>query len=184
MRLPDPLPELTTKRLLLRRPKRSDVEDRFALGRNSDIYRMFGADLSKLTDFTFENAVAWVDSIANHPAAWVIEYKGKAVGEIIINNPVDSDRRAGLAIGILDPAHLGVGLGSEAISAVVTFSFRELGLHRLSIRVLSFNDRALRSYEKLGFIREGIEREAAKVGDAFVDDVIMGLLERDFKPVA
>ncbi|MGL4636544.1 MAG: GNAT family N-acetyltransferase [Beijerinckiaceae bacterium] len=183
MRLPDPLPELRTSRLLLRRQKHSDVEDRLALGRDEEVYRMFGADISKLTPFTFENAISWVDSIAYHPAAWVIDLNGKAIGEIMINNPVDADQRAGLAIGILDPRELGKGLGSEAVSAVATFCFTELNLHRLTIRVLAFNERAIKAYEKIGFVREGVEREAARVGDKWIDDVIMGLLQRDFQPV-
>jgi RimJ/RimL family protein N-acetyltransferase len=181
MRLPDPLPTLQTQRLQMRRPRSSDITDRLALGRDPEIYRMFGADISKLAAFTMENAVAWVDSIANHPAAWVIEHKDRAIGEIMITNPVDSDRRAGLAIGILDPNCLGQGLGTEAVAEVTRFCFGALQLHRLSIRVLAFNERAIRAYEKIGFQREGLEREAAHVGDAWVDDVMMGLLARDLR---
>lgn len=182
MRLPNPLPELSTARLLLRRPRPSDIDDRTALGRDPGIYRMLGADVSGLPSFTRENAVMWHDSIATHPAAWVIEGEGRAIGEILITNPVDTDLRASLAIGILDPAMLGKGLGTEAISAVAGFCFGDLGLHRLSIRVLAYNERAIRSYEKVGFVREGVERESARIGDCFEDDVLMGLLARDFRP--
>lgn len=183
MRLPNPLPELKTERLLMRRPVEADVADRLALGRDPEIYRMFGADVRHLAPFTRENAIAWHDSIAEHPAAWVIAAEGRAIGEIMINNPVDADRRAGLAIGILDPARLGQGLGTEAVSAVVQFCFETLGLHRLSIRVLAFNERAIRSYEKVGFVQEGRERESARIGDGYADDVLMGLLARDFRPM-
>jgi RimJ/RimL family protein N-acetyltransferase len=184
MLLPNPLPELRTARLLLRAPRPSDIDDRFAMGRDPGIYRMLGAEVAGLPPYTRENAIAWHDSIASLAAAWVIDANGRAIGEILINNPVDSDRRASLAIGILDPAKLGQGLGAEAISAVAGLCFGTLNLHRLSIRVLAYNERAIRSYEKVGFVREGTERESARVGDGFVDDVLMGLLKREFRPVA
>ena len=54
-------------------------------------------------------------------------------------------------------------------------AFDTLQLHRVDLRVLSFNVRALRCYEKCGFVREGVERESAFVDGARVDDVMMSL---------
>ncbi len=177
VRIPNPLPRLATERLTLRRPEPRDVEKRLALGRDPDIYRMFGADVTTLAPFTRANAEAWVARIEDHPAAWVIDLRGEAIGEIRIENPVDSDLRASLSIGILDPAQLNSGYGAEAIRAVASFAFGTLGLHRLSVRVLAFNERAIRAYEKVGFRREGRERQSARIGDAWHDDVLMGLLD-------
>jgi RimJ/RimL family protein N-acetyltransferase len=180
MILPSPLPVLRTPRLVLRRPVASDIADRHAIGRDPDIYRMLGADTRVLAPLTEEQAKAWVENIASHPAAWVIEFQGRAIGEILIDNFVEADKRAGLIIGILDPAALGKGLGTEAIKAIAEFTFDTLGLHKLSMRVLAFNIRAIRAYERVGFIREGLERESALIGGTWHDDVIVGLLKRDF----
>lgn len=180
MILPSPLPPLRTPRLVLRRPIPTDIADRLALGRDPEIYRNLGADTRNLKSITDEQAKAWVDNIASHPAAWVIEHQGRAIGEILIDNFVEADRRAGLIIGVLDPACLGKGLGTEAIRAVAEFCFDVLGLHKLSMRVLSFNTRAIRAYERVGFVREGLERESALIGGTWYDDVIVGLLKRDF----
>ena len=180
MILPSPLPMLRTARLLLRQPVASDIADRHALGRDPEIYRQLGADTRKLPDLTEEQARAWVENIASHPAAWVMEYQGRAIGEILLDNFVEADKRAGLIIGILDPACIGKGLGTEAIRAIAEFAFDSLGLHKLSMRVLAFNTRAIRAYERVGFVREGIERESALIGDTWQDDVIVGLLKRDF----
>lgn len=149
------------------------------MGRDPDIYRMFGADVSSLAPFTQAQAEAWVARIDEHPAAWIIARDDDAIGEIRIENPVDADARASLAIGILDRRHLGQGYGVEAIRAVAAFAFDALGLHRLSVRVLAFNERAIRAYEKVGFRREGIERESAHIGGEWRDDVLMGLLSRE-----
>jgi RimJ/RimL family protein N-acetyltransferase len=180
MILPSPLPPLRTARLVLRRPIPTDIADRLALGRDPEIYRNLGADTRNLKSITDEQAKAWVDNIASHPAAWVIEHQGRAIGEILLDNFVEADQRAGLIIGILDKDALGKGLGTEAIKAVAEFCFYVLGLHKLSMRVLSFNTRAIRAYERVGFVREGLERESAFIGGVWYDDVIVGLLKRDF----
>ena len=180
MILPSPLPTLSTAHLILRRPIVSDIEDRLSYGRDPEIYRMLGADVSRLAPLTREQAKSWVQNIHSHPAAWVIEFEGRAIGEVLIDNFVEADKRAGIIIGILDPAALGKGLGGEALNAVAAFAFDELNLHKLSTRVLAFNTRALRSYERLGFVREGLERESACIGGEWHDDVIVGLLRRDF----
>jgi RimJ/RimL family protein N-acetyltransferase len=180
MILPSPLPPLRTPRLVLRRPIPTDIADRLALGRDPEIYRNLGADTRNLKPVTDEQAKAWVENIASHPAAWVIEHQGRAIGEILLDNFVEADRRAGLIIGILDKDALGKGLGTEAIRAVAEFCFDVLGLHKLSMRVLSFNTRAIRAYERVGFVREGLERESAMIGGIWYDDMIVGLLKRDF----
>lgn len=179
MRLPNPLPVFRAGRLNLRPPQPRDVAARIAMGRDPQIYRMFGADVASLAPFTQIQAEAWVARIDEHPAAWVIALDDDAIGEIRIDNPVDADARASLAIGILDRNHLGKGYGVEAIRSVAAFAFDALGLHRLSVRVLAFNHRAIRAYEKVGFRREGLERESAHVGGEWHDDVLMGLLSRE-----
>jgi RimJ/RimL family protein N-acetyltransferase len=74
------------------------------------------------------------------------------------------------------PALLGKGLGTEATRLVLRHAFNDLGLHRVGLRVLAYNHRAIRSYEKCGFVIEGREREAALVDGAWHDDVLMGAL--------
>jgi len=45
---------------------------------------------------------------------------------------------------------------------------------------VDYNVRAIRAYEKCGFAVEGREREAALVDGSCHDDVIMGILDREF----
>ncbi|MNW10242.1 Spermidine N(1)-acetyltransferase [compost metagenome] len=59
-------------------------------------------------------------------------------------------------------------------------AFGELGLHRVSLRVLAFNERAIASYRKSGFSIEGREREAALIDGAWHDDIMMGILAHEF----
>jgi len=59
-------------------------------------------------------------------------------------------------------------------------AFATLRLHRISVRVVDYNVRAIRAYEKCGFAVEGRDREAALVDGTWHDDVIMGILDREF----
>ena len=61
------------------------------------------------------------------------------------------------------------------------FPFRELRLHRLSLDVFSFNPRAKRAYEKAGFRVEGVLRDAIRDGDSYADDILMSILEDEWK---
>jgi RimJ/RimL family protein N-acetyltransferase len=88
--------------------------------------------------------------------------------------------RASLAVGIDDKGRLGAGLGCEAIRLVLLYAFEVLNLHRVSVRAVAYNARALRAYQKCGFVEEGREREAALVDGKWHDDVIMGILSPEF----
>lgn len=106
----------------------------------------------------------------------------RLIGDVRLDRIDMQDKRASLAIGILDQECLGKGLGTEVIMLVLGHAFRDLKLHRISIRVLSYNARALRCYQKCGFLIEGRERETAFINGQWYDDFIMGLLEHEFKP--
>ena len=71
-------------------------------------------------------------------------------------------------------------MGTEAARLVLGYAFDTLGLHRISVRVLARNRRAIRSYEKCGFRTEGRERETVFLKGQWEDDIMMGLLDREF----
>ena len=174
------LPRLIGPNVELRPPIATDIENRLALGNDPEIHRMFGGSRAQLVPMTIEGARRWVGRIADHPLAWIIA-RNELIGEIRLDRVDLNDRRASLAIGIVDPRALGKGYGTEAIRLVLGYAFRDLALHRVSVRVLAYNARAIRAYEKCGFVVEGREREAAHVDDEWHDDVIMGVLGREYR---
>jgi RimJ/RimL family protein N-acetyltransferase len=105
-------------------------------------------------------AKRWVQRLLDHDHAWIIE-AGSLIGGLRLDRVDLRDRRANLAIGIEDVSQLGKGLGSEAITLALGFAFDVLKLHRVSVRVVDYNLRAIRAYRKCGFVIEGREREAA-----------------------
>ena len=174
-------PTLTGDRVVLRAPIASDVAARFALGNTPEIQAMFGGDPTQTRPITDAAAQAWVDSYQNDPLAWVIEADGEMIGGVRLHSINHADKRANIAIGILSKAHLSHGYGTEAMRVLARYAFGTRGLHRLSCRVLAFNERAIAAYEKIGFVQEGRERQSALIGLDWHDDVIMGLLAEDLK---
>lgn len=172
------LPTLSASGLVLRLPREDDVAARLALGRDPDIQRMYGASRSEIAPLTEAGARRWVESIARHGHAWIID-AGGLVGHIRLDRIDARDRRASLAIGIDDPARLGKGIGTAALRLVRDYAFGPLGLHRLSLRVLADNERAIRAYRRCGFRIEGRERESALIDGHWHDDLIMGLLAHE-----
>lgn len=74
----------------------------------------------------------------------------------------------------------GKGYGTEAIELVLKFVFAELKLNRLQLEVFSHNERGIRAYEKNGFKREGVLREALHYNGAFSDEIIMAIIRSDY----
>ncbi|MGV1790724.1 GNAT family N-acetyltransferase [Rhizobium sp. A37_96] len=173
-------PILEGRNIRLRPPRAGDADVRVALGNSAEIGEMFGVSRGDLKPVTREGAARWLQWLADHPHAWVIEINGAFAGEIRLDNVNRQDRRATMAIGINNPALLGKGFGTEAITVLLHHAFGEMGLHRIGIRVLAYNKRAIRAYEKCGFVVEGRERETAYVNGSWHDDIMMGLLDREF----
>jgi len=75
----------------------------------------------------------------------------------------------------------GKGYGTDAMRVFMRYAFQEWNLHRLSLRVFGFNQRALRSYEKCGFVYEGVNRNALnKMGQRW-DEVWMGITRGEWE---
>lgn len=64
----------------------------------------------------------------------------------------------GITVGEVD--EWGKGYGSEATRLMVEIGFDTFNLHRIALEVQEDNLRGIRAYEKAGFVREGLQREA------------------------
>jgi RimJ/RimL family protein N-acetyltransferase len=170
--------------VVLRPPITADVEMRLRYGRHAEIARMYGAADPESTEISREAAERWYSTVARDPLAWIVETDGVCAGVVRLHSLVERDKRARLAIGLLHPDLLGRGTGTTAIRVLLRHAFDALELHRVDLRVLSFNVRAVRCYEKCGFVREGIDRESAFVDGAWVDDVMMSILEHEYRALA
>ncbi len=92
-----------------------------------------------------------------------------------------SHQTAWVGIGIGEPEYRGKGYGSDAMRAIVAYGFRELNLYRISLGVFSYNKRAIRAYEKCGFVHEGAERGALYRDGQRHDCLFMGILRPEWE---
>jgi UDP-4-amino-4,6-dideoxy-N-acetyl-beta-L-altrosamine N-acetyltransferase len=112
--------------------------------------------------------------------SFIVEMRdGRAVGQGGFAKIDRHSRNAELGIVIGERELQGRGLGAEAVRLLMSYGFGELNLHRISLRVLGGNARALHVYRKLGFKDEGVLREAIYKNGAFRDIVLLGLLEKE-----
>ncbi|HZC27170.1 MAG TPA: GNAT family protein [Actinopolymorphaceae bacterium] len=105
---------------------------------------------------------------------------GELVGHAALFHVLPKDRCATLGI-FLGPEHHDRGLGTDALQVLLRYGFAELGLHRIELRVLGFNARAIGLYRKLGFVDEGRRRSAIYRSGAWHDEVQMGMLRSEWE---
>jgi RimJ/RimL family protein N-acetyltransferase len=75
----------------------------------------------------------------------------------------------------------GRGYGTEATLLMLEHAFGTLGLHRIALSVFEFNERAIRSYRRCGFIVEGRAREAIWRDGRWWDELTMSILESEWR---
>ena len=109
------------------------------------------------------------------------ENNWKPVGNTSFMNVSSRDRCAEIGIFIGDKQYQNQGYGTEAMKLMVGHGFRNLNLHRIFLRVYATNPRAIRSYEKAGFVHEGIMRQARYLDGQYIDVLIMGILKSEWK---
>lgn len=91
--------------------------------------------------------------------------------------------RAGeMGIMIGDRSYWGKGYGTDAVRTLVRFGFETLNLNRVYLRVFADNPRAIRAYEKAGFIKEGLLRQDHYHDGKYVNTLVMGILQDEWRP--
>jgi RimJ/RimL family protein N-acetyltransferase len=75
----------------------------------------------------------------------------------------------------------GRGMGTEATQLMVDHAFGTLGLHRIALYVFEFNVRAIRAYQRCGFVVEGRSRESIWRDGRWWDELAMSVLESDWR---
>ena len=105
------------------------------------------------------------------------------IGNIGLHKIDWKNRVAKLGIVIGERDYWGRGYGTEAIRTMLRYAFLELGLNRVELEVYDFNERAIRCYEKAGFVREGVRRQALYREGRFHDVILMGILQEEFMEV-
>ena len=144
---------------------------------------MAGGDPATSPPLTPDEVDSWYESLRRDPLQWVIEAEGRCIGTARLRHVDVGNRSATYAIGIFHPRFWSRGYGTEATLAVLGHAFGKMGLHRVALRVLEFNRRAIACYEKCGFVREGIQRDGVRIGGEWLSEVLMAILDHEYRMV-
>ncbi|MCI9073686.1 MAG: UDP-4-amino-4,6-dideoxy-N-acetyl-beta-L-altrosamine N-acetyltransferase [Lachnospiraceae bacterium] len=130
--------------------------------------------------FTRESHRQWIRTMVETGRVvqmMICEEEGdRPVGSVYLRDIDRQHNRAEYGIFIGGEGARGKGYGTMAARLMIRYAFRELGLHRLFLRVFADNVRAIRSYEKAGFEREAYLREDVCIQGQYRDMVLMGIL--------
>ena len=102
------------------------------------------------------------------------------IGGCSINDVDWKNSVATVGIFIGDKNCWGKGYGTDAMRTLVTFIFMQMNINKIKLTCYSFNERAIKSYEKCGFRIEGVLRQEIYKNGSYHHKIIMGILKEDF----
>jgi len=113
---------------------------------------------------------------------WAIEFAGEFAGSIQAAENDDEDyKSAGIDI-FMHSRFQGRGLGTDAVRTLARYLIEVRGHHRLTIDPAADNERAIRTYEKVGFKAVGVMRRYERgVGGTYHDGLLMDMLAGELR---
>lgn len=96
---------------------------------------------------------------------------GVPLGYVCLKGITPARRTAELGIALMEAAYRNGGRGTEALKLAVGYGFEELGLARVALTVFPDNHRAVRAYEKAGFLARELLPGAWEMPDGGLADL-------------
>jgi RimJ/RimL family protein N-acetyltransferase len=180
-------PTLTGDRVVLRPFTAADFPAIREALQDPEAIRLTGSEPFDWDTAAEDRLKQWYDTRADQTDRLDLAVEDRATGEWAGEVVFNHWNRANAACSfrtIFGPEGRDRGLGTEAIKLFLGYGFEQLGLHRISLEVYTFNPRARRVYEKVGFVAEGVLRDALRTPDGWVDAEVMSILADEWRPQA
>lgn len=171
------------KRIRLRAVEQEDVAKFHEWVNDPEVTR----GLAMYLPYSMKDEESWFENVGKHDPhekPFAIDIK-KGKGWKLIGNCgtfgislVNRNCELGIMIG--DKAEWNKGYGAEAMSLLLQHGFETLNLNRIFLRVYEDNVRAVRSYEKAGFVLEGRQRQAVYKHGKYEDVLFMSVLRSEW----
>jgi len=130
---------------------------------------------------SFENEKEFLDKLSKgHNYSIIDNNTNELIGNCGFGDidHINQTAEAGIFIG--NNKYLNNGYGTEALSLLLDYGFKALNFHNIFLRIFSFNERAKKCYEKIGFKIIGKKRESLLRGKERHDIILMDILYNDF----
>lgn len=113
----------------------------------------------------------------------VVELKShaKVIGNVGFGVAETDGLKQGSVGWLLGRPYQGRGLATEAVAALMSYCFEQLGLHRISARTGHDNERSWRLMERLGMRREAHFRESHVVSGEWRDEYVYAILAEEWR---
>jgi RimJ/RimL family protein N-acetyltransferase len=172
-------PVLVGERVTLRPVAAEHAEGLFELVSDPEVRRLTGSH----GEISLEASRQWYASRGGHDDRLdlAVVADGRYVGEVVINELDPGNLSCNLRIALVGSRAFGKGYGTEAIELVLDHVFGTTALHRVSLDVHSFNERARHVYKKVGFVEEGVLRDALFWDGEWHDSVVMSILRTEWR---
>ena len=172
---------ISGKRVRLRSFREDDLKNSLAWLNNPQVTRY----LHHMRPWSVAEEKVWIDNLMRNDdptrTTFVVETSdGEYVGSAGLMHIDLRNRSAEAGIVIGRPEEWGRGMGTEALGLLLRHAFEEMNLHRVMLRVFTFNERGIRSYKKLGFVEEGRHRESLFRHGAWHDTITMAILQHEY----
>jgi RimJ/RimL family protein N-acetyltransferase len=168
-------PRTSPAKVKLRALERSDLERSLRWVNDPDVTRFTGT----LFPISSAEEEAWYARIQQDSSQRVFAIEaedGVHIGNCGFRDVQVIPRKAELWIYIGEGSRQDRGYGPAAIGELLAFGFQRMNLHRIWVRVFSYNERAVRAFEKCGFAREGLLRDDVFRDGRYHDTHILSIL--------
>lgn len=122
----------------------------------------------------------WCETIGKDPTRIVFAIRKARetaiIGYVQISNINTVYGSADLGIRIGEERFRGQGFGKDALGLALNFCWNHVNLHRVQLTVFKHNQRAIRTYQALGFKKEGLLKQAAFIDGERIDVIVMAVL--------
>ncbi|MHA1355432.1 MAG: GNAT family N-acetyltransferase, partial [Candidatus Heimdallarchaeota archaeon] len=85
-----------------------------------------------------------------------------------------------LGIAIHAEKNWGKGYGTDTMRVLLKFGFDYLNMNRIELRVFEFNERGIKTYEKVGFTQVGRKRQGHYKNGSYYDVILMDILKEEW----
>lgn len=109
-----------------------------------------------------------------------IKEDDRHIGYIYLKNIDHQNKSCEVGTLIGDRNYLKLGLANEARLALFKYAFFELGMNRISARILKINKNSINSGKNFGYTCEGVLRKAVFRHGEFVDVLLFSMLRDEF----
>lgn len=134
---------------------------------------------------SLENQYAYYDKLKNDNSRYVFAICLKSndlhIGNVAIGNIDFINKHGMFSIFIYDIKYRYGGYGTESTLLLLDFAFFRLNLNKVHLRTSPSFKSAIKMYEKIGFVQEGLMRQHYYCGGNYEDKIIYSILKSEYK---